>query len=858
MEELTYLNRRSTGLMVALFAAIIVIAGFNPAQSVLTSGAWRLISPTEYIQSYPDANLHSVYMLNGGTSGKGSGNGYAVGDHGLVFQWDGFSWNQAVSLASGCQLNSVNFGGPLNPLTSITSSAGWIVGGNNAGGGACGQGESLFFNGVNWVEYPVPGPGTSELKSVFLVQGGSTGAYIQAYAAGTEDGTNGAFWVWNGVPGSGGAWSECSTAGCGATVAAIVNSVYMTHCTGSPCAADDGIAVANTGGPTNIYRFVGGVWTARASPLPAVNLNSVAMSSPTNGWAVGDSCTIIHTTDGDTWTGAVSPGTCTANLRSIVMLSSSEAWAVGDADASGYPTVVHGTSLDSSPTWTRIPVNQVAVAGLTSTVGLNSVTFAPSGGNVWSVGASGIAAFCLNNCNSPSGAIWSTTTSPQTDTLNSVYMYSDSDGFAVGNADAANNPTIIRWNGGTYSWTRAPYVAPLVTPTSLYDVYMSSGSSGWAVGGTGSVASALYYDGNTWTGKPVPTCGAGCYLYGVYMQSDSNAWAVGTGGVIMHSTSSAGAPFVISPSTVATDLRAVTFDPTSGGQSGWAVGGDGVSAPVIVHTSNGGADAWPLVANPAVAGVTLTSVFFQDSTHGWATGTGAGTTTLLYWNGVSWTLVPVTINGPFTGPLDLERVWVLGGPPAQEGWAVGKDLGTGYPVTVHYDGSSWETMAPSVPTAGSLLGLTLRSGTNGLAVGTNLGGSTVALIYHLDPPGGVTATNTGATTYTPTTSSTSITTSSTSTSSTTSSLTSTSSSQTSTSTSQTSTSTTSQAASSTSSSVATSVSTVTVTASSSSQTTPLVVPAVPGFPWESIVAGVIIGLSVLTLLRQRRRRSAAS
>lgn len=475
MEKLINLNRRATGVIVTFLAAVVLIAGSVPVQSA--SGTWRLISPTEYTAT-PTAVLRGVYMLNGGTSGKGSGNGFAVGDKSLAFQWDGFSWNQAAVPvpAGGCRLNSVNFGGPLNPLTSITSSSGWIVGGQ----GGCGKPESIFYNGVNWVEYLVPGPLTSELMSVFLVQGGSAGASIQAYAAGTETGADGAFWVWNGVPGSGGAWSQCSAAGCGGPFAAPVNSVYMTHCTGSPCAADDGIAVGNGG---QIFRFVAGVFTPRVSPVVA-NLNSVAMSSQTKGWAVGDSCTIVRTTDGDTWTGTVSPGACTANLRSIVMRSSSEAWAVGDADASGFPTVVHGISLDSAPSWTRIPVNQVAVAGLVpGGLGLNSVTFASSGGNLWSVGVSGVAAFCLSNCGSASGAIWSTTTSPQTTLLRSVSMYSDSDGFAVGDADATGNPTIIRWNGGSYSWTRTPFVAPLVNPTSLYSIYMSGGSSAWAVGG---------------------------------------------------------------------------------------------------------------------------------------------------------------------------------------------------------------------------------------------------------------------------------------------------------------------------------------------------------------------------------------
>jgi hypothetical protein len=30
-----------------------------------------------------------------------------------------------------------------------------------------------------------------------------------------------------------------------------------------------------------------------------------------------------------------------------------------------------------------------------------------------------------------------------------------------------------------------------------------------------------------------------------------------------------------------------------------------------------------------------------------------------------------------------------------------------------------------------------------------------------------------------------------------------------------------------------------------------VVPAIPGFPWESIVAGLIIGLTVLAMARRR-------
>jgi hypothetical protein len=44
---------------------------------------------------------------------------------------------------------------------------------------------------------------------------------------------------------------------------------------------------------------------------------------------------------------------------------------------------------------------------------------------------------------------------------------------------------------------------------------------------------------------------------------------------------------------------------------------------------------------------------------------------------------------------------------------------------------------------------------------------------------------------------------------------------------------------------------------SSGPTTPLVAPPIPGFPWESIIAGIVIGLSLLVIMR-RRRNSAAT
>lgn len=826
------LNKRVTLVLATTFTlAVIVLAGIMPAQSIGPTGAWRLISPTEYTAT-PDAELHSVFLTNGGTSGKNSGSGWAVAAGGFIFFWDGFSWNQVPSPTT-CQLDSVNFGGPLNPLSSVTSSSGWAVG----GGATCavaGTAESLYYNGVGWNHYSVPFHVAAELLSVSQVQSASSpGDSVNAFAVGIDNTNQGGFWEWSGIPSASSLWVELST------TALPVNSVYMTHCIGSPCFGDNGIAVGGTTGAGTIFRFVSGLWTPRADPVPTKNLHGVAMSSPTNGWAVGDDCTIIRTNDGDTWSGAASPGTCGIGntLRSIVLLSSSEGWAVGDADASG-AMVLHGTSLDSTPQWTRLPVNQVATP-----LGLDSVTFATSGGNLWSVGKSGVAAFCFNNCGSPSGAIWSTTTSPNQFTLNSVFMDSDSDGWAVGLHNTPSlSPTILRWDGGTFSWTRAPSVFPLASPTDLNSVYLSGGSSGWAVGSTtGPQASTLWYDGNTWTGRLVPACG--CSLNSVYMVSDSDSWAVGSAATIMHSPSSGGSfsiasgPLPVPPA--GTILRSVFFDPSSGGQSGWIAGFDTTNA-VIYHTANGGADGWPPVGIPLLPGVTLTSLFFQDSTHGWAAGTKS---TILYWNGVSWTQVAV-LGAP--NPIDINGIAVEGGTPATDGWAVGTDTVTKLPVTIHYDGTSWTVvpLSPAITLGGGVASMTsvsLRSSTNGLAVGSGVSGvftDSLSLIFHLDPPGGVSGT-TVATSSTPTTASTSSSSSS--------------------STETTPTSTITSVVTSVQTSIQTSIATTTATPTSvtsftsSSVSTPLTLPPIPGFPWESILAGVILGMTALAILRRRRK-----
>lgn len=92
----------------------------------------------------------------------------------------------------------------------------------------------------------------------------------------------------------------------------------------------------------SVAAVLNGVWIREPSSASHNTLTSVAMVSPTEGWAVGDNGNIIHQMDG-TWT-AVNRLT-NEFLTSVAMVSANEGWAVGNSG-----TILHYTN----GAWTRI------------------------------------------------------------------------------------------------------------------------------------------------------------------------------------------------------------------------------------------------------------------------------------------------------------------------------------------------------------------------------------------------------------------------------------------------------------------------------------------------------------------------
>jgi len=712
-------------------------------------GVWRDINPDAYISPPANPQLNSVFMFS-------PSEGWAVGDSlpttatttalPAIFHYDGSTWNLVPapkipdfpSTQSAYNLTSVTFGTPGNP---ISVNDGWAVGynitpttTNYIGKATCGSGttakpatcaEAIHWDGVTWRAETagLSGPNSAQLWSAFMVSS------TDVWAVGQNLAGMGVFWHWTGVPGLGGGWNMPQ-----APVSEPLYSVFMVSST-------EGWAVGANGA---IYHYFGGEWNTFTSPVmncsesppsPCVSLRSIFMISPTEGWAVGDGGIIIHYSSG-TWSGPVSPGTTSENLFSVFMVSSTEGWAFG---AQG--SIVHY----SGGAWTLLSSNLVPTSPV-SLLNFNSGFF-NSASDGWVVGTDGVIVHF-------DGVNYGTVTSPTINNFTSISFgppltgpINPNDGWAVGNASAANGvtsvePTIYHWNG--FAWTKGVAIG---TTNNLNSVFMVNSGDVWAVGGGSQTTAScnsipcpviLHFTGGAWnTITPPP----GSYiLKSIFMVSSDEGWAVGeqvatpyATGIILHYTVSGGVgtwavfPAPSSPAAVE-GLNSVFM---LNQDEGWAIG-DG--ATILHYTVSGGVGTWNLVTvsgSPSLSSVAnLTSIFMLSPTSGWAvggiqqTGSSSAGPVIIYWDGTKWEPVAVpSIPGGITATghtsAMLESVYFA---TPDDGWAVGYP-GIQVATILHWDGVSWEHVGLSPALLGQippiLKSVYMTSETNGWIVGAS-------------------------------------------------------------------------------------------------------------------------------------------
>ena len=586
----------------------------------------------------------------------------------VALHWDGITWKPELSGLAGPDA------GPLFSVFMVSPTDVWAVGQNNAGT------AGVFWH---WTGVPGLGGGWNEPQAAVGPAPPTSTIFHSVYMVSASEG-----WAVGSCTGAGctniyhyfgGTW----TAAPSPVIATPLRSIFMISPT-------DGWAVGDGG---TIIHYTTGSWAGPVSPGTTVNnLHSVFMASSTEGWAVGDAGSLLHYSGG-TWTLLpinLVPALPAAGFSffSVYMNSAADGWTVGQ-----FGIILHydGSNWGSitSPTLTT----------------LNSISFGPpltgplNPNDGWAVGTTSGMEPTLIHWN---GFVWTKGVAiGVTNDLNSVFMLSTGDVWTVG---GGGNPTatcsvppcpvILHFTGG--SWNT---VTPPPGSYILNSVFMVSPTEGWAVGTQGSAPPftgiILHYTVSGGVGSWGIFPGPASYtaippLNSVFMLGPNEGWAVGNQGTVLHYTVTGGVgtwnlvtvsglPVILPP---AADLNSVfMLSPTSG----WAVGGfepgGPPTGPVILYWDG---THWTIVATPTIPGgplampPVLKSVYCTGPSDCWSVGSAVATqivATIFHWDGIAWshvTLSPSLLgSGIGATPPNLNSVfmtspssgWIVGSPP---------------------------------------------------------------------------------------------------------------------------------------------------------------------------------------------------
>ncbi len=276
--------------------------------------------------------------------------------------------------------------------------------------------------------------------------------------------------------------------------------------------ATNGYALGSNG--TILHTSDGTTWSAQASGTTQ-SIYGVYFTSATNGYAVGGNGTILHTSDGTTWSPQTS-GT-TRWLAGVFFTSATNGYATGDA----------GTILHTSDGTTWSP----QTSGTTQWLWRTYFTSATNG---YAVGGNGTI------LHTSDGTTWSPQTSGTTQGLEGISFTSATNGYVLGNSG-----TILHTSDGT-TWSAQ---ASGITQ-SLWDISFTSATNGYVVGNSGAIFHTS--DGTTWSAQ---NSGTTLNRYATYFTSATNGYVVGTSGTIVHTTDgtnwSSNAPVIDNPTVTA-------------------------------------------------------------------------------------------------------------------------------------------------------------------------------------------------------------------------------------------------------------------------------------------------------------------
>jgi photosystem II stability/assembly factor-like uncharacterized protein len=443
---------------------------------------------------FASAGLNSIYMTS-------PTDGWAVGVGGIIYRFSGGSWVQYTSV-----------GQTLNSVFMVNENEGWAVGSG---------GVIYHYSSGVWTGPMSPAPTDQNLNSIFMVsssEGWAVGASgtILHYVNG----------VWTLVQNPSGTGQD-------------LNSVSF--------AGTSGWAVGNLG---TLVSLTGVPPTPTG--LPSATLESVYLTSSSDGWIVGCSTggcgsgagepVLIHW-NGNSFTRGTSSA-ITSDLFSVYMLNPSEGWAVGGIGTT--PVILHYTG----GAWTQVPAPPIG--------GVLRGVFMIDSGDGWAVGDGGAILRY-------SEGSWAAVSSPTSNSLRAIFMLGSSDGWAAGGSG-----TILRYQEGVWS----SYASP--TSSQLNSLYLMDSSHGWAVGASGTI---LNFDGSVWLSVTGPVS---TNLNSVAQVNPQLAWAVGDSATILEWNGIGWYQFAPAPPLSGTpDLNSIYILPNGFGFVAGAPSAPGSQATVL-------------------------------------------------------------------------------------------------------------------------------------------------------------------------------------------------------------------------------------------------------------------------------------
>ncbi len=310
-------------------------------------------------------------------------------------------------------------------------------------------------------------------------------------------------------------------------------------------------------------------WTQQQSGVTTYLLG-VKFTSPTNGWAVGNSGVVLKTTDGGTtWLQQTTPAS--GQLSKVDFLNSDDGWIVGgttilqttDGGASwefntspspfgpynnsifcrdfnnqpmcwiaGGNRGTNYTFIESSPGNANWSLQVAGYAGR-----LAGIYFANDSSG-WAAGDNGLILSTTNG-----GRWWNEQNTNVTSYLTDVGFFTPEVGVCMGDSGR-----ILRSTDGGAHWT----MVQSNPNTDVFKVAILNDSVGYVTGGPYSSSGPADYiyrttdAGKTWTNQIV-VVPAGTMFEDICFVNDSDGWAVGHNGIIVHTTDAGIAAVPTSP-----------------------------------------------------------------------------------------------------------------------------------------------------------------------------------------------------------------------------------------------------------------------------------------------------------------------